>query len=909
MEIKTKVTLRKEAEPTTYPRLTSSQGEALATAIQYLAEALEHSNAPVNADRRSRVLLVSGSKGSGKTTFLLTLKNLLESGKALSFNENDLGDWDKSLAKVRMKEISDIQTAIGNTQLAFRWLAPLALDPLSRGTNLAAAVLARIYAAASAQGADEPSRAGLLDPVGQLDHARTRLENLQNTIVTALEGNLHERGGAVSGDTYSVDALDAERYKLAVAASLNEILGSVVSGPGQRPDRVQSLFVLPIDDLDVRPSRAVEALRLASLLSIPRLFFLFLGSVDALDQVLFFETQAEYFGLFKHGAGYQAAAADIEAKSNEVASNLLRKLVPPAQRIFLESMTLAEAKKYPFGFHEKPKPEQERTLSTILQASKHDVKLIWKEKEKEKKKKNKTPPRESPPEASHSLSALWMPDIETESFYDGTNLFIAPPRQVADIRQRIAEAVPAEAVPEQADAEAVRKQAKTDAVLEQAKASNQVFGFLKETLVQLIDEDPHLGVEVQRAIKSCIVGSTRAQSEVASRWKMLLPPLRMVSTLGESVTIDLTDKSITFDSTENSVFRAGIVAREVMTHELECRVPGSPEPPFRRLGPASRPALKLAYDFLRMTEIGPVAPAEPGASLVKHENRGAIAHTVWEDGISEPFEIAWSTSDWPTFRHLDLSTWLWNQGVRLTGRIAREKADLGELELTILLLLSRALATLESATSHVRVSLPDYVKATYKAEKVGDEWMLDRMKFPALATGITGAFKSVLGHVVSKRADGEYDSEAAMLEEALLDVMCLLTPEVAGPVLMEGASVKVEARSALKGVLDTAHATTAPVPKGTTNNTVTSTWKSLQSRAMRRRLSRMGERIATPLGYALLTATGEAASKLNITWDQFGKAVPTELIVGAFHFHRRRGWSKAIDATQVEEVRKLAGMT
>ncbi len=124
--------------------------------------------------------------------------------------------------------------------------------------------------------------------------------------------------------------MDAERQKLQVAKKLNEILGSLAAGVAGNPAKTKGLFVLPVDDMDVRPSRAVQMLKLATMLSIPRLFFLFLGEVDAIDQVLFYETQGEYIRLLGNTlASRKEIAESIEAKSNEIASSLLRKFLPP----------------------------------------------------------------------------------------------------------------------------------------------------------------------------------------------------------------------------------------------------------------------------------------------------------------------------------------------------------------------------------------------------------------------------------------------------------------------------------------------------------------------------------------------------------------------------------------------------
>lgn len=802
--------LRKEASAVSFLELTESQRKAVDSLSEFLRQALEMSDKAPDDDRRSRVVLVSGMKGCGKTSLVHSLRKLMESrevytqfGGAVSKELKEVVDNSNGNATPNKRRgvIADFISLRTKLELRFGndfhkderriiWLDPLYLDPITPGTNLTAALLARVHAHATKE--ERGGRgSGLLDPITHVEKAKHALENLQSSAVMSLEGNLEQRAAAVDPDAFAVNAMDAEKQKLLIARTLNDALGSLAAGAAGNPSKTKGLFVLPVDDMDVRPSRAVEMLKLATLLQIPRLFFLFLGEYDAIDQILFYQTQGEYIRLLGDAlARRDEVSAAVEAKSNEIASSLLRKMLPPAQRLSLEPMTLGEALLYPYGLqvfdpsNEKLRKNKD-TLHQVLAGFRLPGSSVWSKAEENadaSTTKNEYPlhqifiPDEAVEPKSGEERAQWQRLIQKVSWYDAAHLLAGPPRQVADLWAELRVLRDKNGAPETRPAED-----------EMPKASAAgVIAILVNTLKRIVDEDPNPGVPVQRALK---IAATPPEKTSAKLWELAPPDIRVVSTFGDRL-------EFVFDLENHKnepLPMSCIVGQEVMVHELWAKNPHAAadvKDAFRMLGDRSRVAYKATHDLMRLTGQGVVT------KNFEHFNRRDMAYTMWDDGEFDALVIPWSSIEWPTFWHQDLYRSNWNKGMAAIRKISNERADLKGADLALLMLIYRVAATIATAMSrpgHLvsmgeRLVEPNNVsigqehdesgKKLTNPEKTHNPWRFEHLGIEKNKAIFGDKPQEIQKYVVTKRAQGEDDAEADLLDAVLLDIALLATPEV-----------------------------------------------------------------------------------------------------------------------------------
>lgn len=828
--------LRKEAAAVSFLELTESQRIAVDKLSEFLQEALELSNKEPSEDRRSRVVLVSGGKGCGKTSLVHTLRELMETKEVFEklagkgSNQNiEKAKGSKKLESFVARR-NRLQSRFGHdlhkNDRKVTWLDPLYLDPMPAGTNLTAAVLARIHKHASRE--EQSARpSGLLDPITHVDRAKHELESLQNSAVTSLEGNLDQRAQALDADGFAVNAMDAERQKLEVAKKLNDILGSLAAGVAGNPTKTKGLFVLPVDDMDVRPSRAVQMLQLATMLSIPRLFFLFLGESDAIDQVLFYQTQGEYIRVLGDALASRKEIADsIEAKSNEIASSLLRKFLPPAQRLKLDPMSLGEALLYPKGLKQLAPDGDEKderpVLNTLLENLPLPLFMAGRYTDQGAEKANdesrgallkddcslrdllapppiiersKTgddqphlssvhdsgrPANTEAERAEEERLAATVELVDAASPYDGAGLLAGPPRQVADLWSELRELTTggmdekAAAVDEfwrmvnrrdPSTGERLMQLISEEKKVKKPVEAADILRIFVQSLTSIVDEDPNPGIAVQRALKAA---STRPEDTSSRHWELSPPDIRVVSTLGDKI-------DLTFDRADRVPSR--VVGQEVMVHELRARNPQAPpeeKDPFRPLGPRTRVAYKVTHDLMRMTGQGIVT------RNYVHHNRGEMACSIWDDGLSEPLVIPWSSLDWPTFWHQDAYTAIWNEGMAVARRISNKKADLQGPDVALLMLLYRVAAALETICIRPgqKTALPGALGVAGGRGPAQGKWRFADLGANEAIARLASGLDAARRRVVVRRSEGEDDAEADRIDDALLDLALLATPEV-----------------------------------------------------------------------------------------------------------------------------------
>lgn len=329
--------MRPEARPLRLDVLDYYQKEAIEKVSAVLLEALGHvksatqkgtSKGDLDTDRASRLFFISGEAGGGKTTVYLSLRKALEEGvEAPPAGFPRLTD----LLPDRKKLI---------------WLDPLDLESTPEAHNYLAAALERIDRALSGKVTDargKERRRGVLEDSS--DEARQAFEDLRQNVVLAWEGNLRERAEHIDPDTYSMEVIRSAKASIRINARFRDAVEGMMKGnDGYR----ESLFILPVDDLYLNPSSSLDLLRFLRIISIPRLFVLVLGNFFIIEE-LFYQNM---LGKLVRQAGEHAFLGIERQKqiltstATELAAHSLRKLIPPAQRYWLQVMHQLGALKF-----------------------------------------------------------------------------------------------------------------------------------------------------------------------------------------------------------------------------------------------------------------------------------------------------------------------------------------------------------------------------------------------------------------------------------------------------------------------------------------------------------------------------------------------------------------------------------
>lgn len=786
--------LRAEAQYLGSDSLSGGQCEAAESLLDLLDDALKESTATPEASRYNRVLLLEGERGCGKSSLIHTLRSwmdpedpeqqiladLLRERRARRAETDSPATRGQSLKSRALERIQTVD-----------WLEPLRLDPLFPGTNLLAAVLARVEKIATRllTRDERYNRQGMLEPVSRVDRALHELDNLRRHAITGFEGNLEQARNTLPPENYANTVNDNETQKLELKSKLNKILGEIRAGSSRNAGDVEGIYVLTIEDIDMRPSRAAEVLRLAYEIAVPRLVVLLVGTLDVLDRSLRFKYLNEISSLT--GAGDEETTRLNAELSNELSSSALSKMLPLSHRIHLGNMRPQESWRFsrPGSQKQDEKGQDVRARElkdTVAQLDKRGLEARLLPKDHESRKSTLT----------------W---VLLRSYYSGARVLSAPSRNVADFARLLEESL------EEANANKENEAATQKKVLTQK---------LVQTFHALVDEDGALGQRGQDLFKAAVRGRGAAVMGIApwSDCKLRLQRTNPIDT----------------------PFQNKLAPVRVSAHYeavATCHV-GSLE---HRLHPRGVPVFALLHDLIRLG----LAEGEV-SEVLACEGMGALAYTRWETGLGHTFEIPWFSTRWPTFLHMDKFCQEWNRGVQQNRLVADEKSNISGSALidhailvAIRALLFTALLKVEGdelteleqdarkelelvralemqgpgqkneaeakkkAYEAIQAEIANRTKQREKFEVAGKssgpkekrwDWMTEIAKADRPATGAEAAtgvrgedddigglremFTELFGKWQERKSKNADDLETEMYGDVLCNVICLLMPEV-----------------------------------------------------------------------------------------------------------------------------------
>ena len=189
-------------------------------------------------------------------------------------------------------------------------LETLDMEALPSSSYLLPAILARVSKATATGSDGDAATRGLLDDDPRIDRSFCDLQQYQSLVAKGIDGNLESRKGSLDSDAYAAEVRRHESARLALNYSLNRVLEVVSRGTRQhyplhtegaerRGDEMRRLFVLPIDDVDLNPTRSLELLRLVRTFSVPHLFLLVMGQLSTTQLVIEMNTLAEFSKLVR----------------------------------------------------------------------------------------------------------------------------------------------------------------------------------------------------------------------------------------------------------------------------------------------------------------------------------------------------------------------------------------------------------------------------------------------------------------------------------------------------------------------------------------------------------------------------------------------------------------------------------
>lgn len=850
-----RIRLRDDAQVLGWDDLSESQKKTLVDILGTLGGACDNADDPPTT-QRARILLVAGARGTGKTSTVLTAQSLCDEQKKHP-------DWPGDRSREPRSEGAEPLRARCEELLKecgrdLVWLPALNMDPLPPSTNLVGAILARVSHGVTA-GRARGGHGGRLDGGIAEDQLLNRFANLQTEAIRAFEGNLEDRKPQMDPEVFAVEASSIEDIKVRFRAKLHEQLGGLAKL--LPTDRGRTVFVLPIDDFDTSPLRAVELMKFLHSISMPRLFTIFMGSIDIADKMLYYDIQHQFKKLLgSMESADPEARKDIASAANEIASTSLRKILPPTQRLELMPMEIPEALHYDPGQlrrraerSSRSRTEEQappRPLEALLREIRFPMRGLPKPEPGEETQPHQLlgwpvrslrdlllitdwqllhPPADGTNPAGDPV--VHSPSRKDTLLYEGGEMLRAPTRQLSDLWHMLDSVAGEGAARNSTGAEQpAREMSEED--------RSRLVGAVVDTLRNLIDEDPLLDVRAQRILKSAML-----RNDLDGEWELHPARLDSISHFGDELQLTVT-------SAESSSWKAAsfnVSARRI--RDVRIRVLPPPESKGAEpveLSPRTRAVWMLLHDLLLLTERGVVA------GTLRHSTITERAYGEWSDGVSSSLRVPWflAKAQWTTFWQGDIANHVWNRGEVLARKIIRERASLDESDVALVLAYSWIAAGIAALSPEPQPRVLAFVEPRKGPGAEGWDWQSIGMgDWSCLYQAVV----KIVAHAEERHQRNQDDRYTTQMYDWLVGLACLLAPETAIP--WHKAPPKGMPEDQSWRVLRTLFREPEPPQKdakATSQDILYRAWGRIQRDVRRARLDRIGKHVATRLGIALL---------------------------------------------------------
>jgi hypothetical protein len=334
-----------EAQPFLWSELTEDQQHAVAGIHRWLAEFVRQPRLPkpqtdllhlarVDQSRPCNVVLIDGTRGSGKTAVLLTCLDLWTRSFEHRF---DLGKhWDFSQEDPPpdqlVEDLAFLRTRILPLQI-------LDLAPVPKSAFLIPWLASRLWSAVAALGNITEKRDLEIDELAQWDEdperelsSRSAWRELIHVAAAGGDGNVRERSASLDPEAYAIEVEQAEISRANLVSRWRQMIEALIRDAHHRYPReidLEARIVIPIDDADMRPDRCVELLRMMRDLWHPQVVFLLTGNSELFQASLRSHFRKDF-------------DESDEGHSRRLARDFFDKVAPPTQRLALKELAPME---------------------------------------------------------------------------------------------------------------------------------------------------------------------------------------------------------------------------------------------------------------------------------------------------------------------------------------------------------------------------------------------------------------------------------------------------------------------------------------------------------------------------------------------------------------------------------------
>jgi hypothetical protein len=347
--------LRPEARPFTRATLTDSQSKVFDRVVTLLQSAVNQVGSSredldfakefpdrlrPQSSRNNPGIFVSGARGSGKTSLLLTLqREIIVPSKTLE------GTVAAAIAELRQRIV---------------WLETLDLEPLPPNTGLMAAIMARIDQAVAED--SESDEFSLRRPKPKTEKAIKDLNDLSLDVCLAWGREYPRLGETIDIDLHAQELLRLEKARISLQSRFSALLDDLASSIAWTRRIINPIFVMPADDIDLNPVRCLDLLRLVRSFQSPRFMVLLFGDYSIARHVVDLSYLKEFGKLLPdHSVGSDKLRLSVDALAFRLGAEATLKMLPPNQSYFLEpNVSLKQALDFP------PKDRSGNSIAALL---------------------------------------------------------------------------------------------------------------------------------------------------------------------------------------------------------------------------------------------------------------------------------------------------------------------------------------------------------------------------------------------------------------------------------------------------------------------------------------------------------------------------------------------------------------